>query len=817
MKNEKRKQTQQYILTCPLKCYGTAVKHTCGDVAGAENILNDGCSAVKIVSKQTGDKPFFIIDMGKSTPGGYPVFKIKSQTGNPALRISYSDWYDYLLHPVYGETGDYNRGTPTYLGVELPVPPANPYRYELYTISSPGIYASPMIQGQQRAVRFQLDTAGELEIEWYYIENVSDRSEYGGYFDCSDKNLTRLWYSSAYTCQIASFANSNAWEIVNGRLAARGLAKSNDAGLIADTGSASLSDYSFEFTASITKNPGPVSSAGWVVRACDKNNCMVFRLDLDGRFYVKRRVNGVYTNIKEPVKIEFPVTDNKEYRIKTVVFGEVFTTYIDGQMIDSTVDGTYKKGLCGFCQGLDQWAFFGEVILRSPGGGILFYDDFKHGLDKWDFERTLSFVADGAKRDRLPWIGDLDWAGRNLYYTFKGYSYMRDSLLMFAFNTTPEGYVWATCYPENKKPPETGDYGYYQSDLFSAWFVPALADYLLYTGDLSACASMYGVMKADLDYLWEYVEGDGLHFQRHDTSKGLWDHVLGRSIGKYTYNNILIWDALCGGAFIAENLGYNEDAAGFRKRADIIRAGIDKYLWNPDGYFVTRKGGGDYCFMSNALAIAVKFVDYDRAEKIRGRFRTEEFFHGKIVSLVIRGLYEYGFDSDAMERLLKPGSQIDWFAPLDDCRGPCTTWECMLYRPGGPETANGAKWDDLSHPDTAMAHIMSGCMLGVQPVKAGFSEYRVKPMTAGIDFAEGCVPTIYGDIEFTWKKTADSFNSVLISPGGTTAEVYLPRFKNGKAYINGRPAVDCGFTEETDGDYIVLKGIFPGCYEFDVK
>lgn len=40
-------------------------------------------------------------------------------------------------------------------------------------------------------------------------------------------------------------------------------------------------------------------------------------------------------------------------------------------------------------------------------------------LSDWEFTRTPVFMSDGAKRDRLPWSGDLDWAGRNIYYAFK--------------------------------------------------------------------------------------------------------------------------------------------------------------------------------------------------------------------------------------------------------------------------------------------------------------------------------------------------------------------------------------------------------------
>ncbi|MCL2157859.1 MAG: hypothetical protein FWH48_00455, partial [Oscillospiraceae bacterium] len=102
--------------------------------------------------------------------------------------------------------------------------------------------------------------------------------------------------------------------------------------------------------------------------------------------------------------------------------------------------------------------------------------------------------------------------------------------------------------------------------------------------------------------------------------------------------------------------------------------------------------------------------------------------------------------------------------------------------------------------------------LGIQPVKAGFAEYKVRPLTAGLDFAEGGVPTPRGDIEFEWKKTAETFSATLTSPTGTVAEVHLPKAGNGEVYINGMVK-----TVETKGDCIVLKDITPGSYEFLVK
>jgi len=812
MKSEKREQQQKFVLTCPLKNYGIAVKDKHGSVTGEKNILDDSSSAVKIVSKKTGDKPYIIVDLGKSTPGGYPIFKVKSQKGTPVLRISYSDWYDWLLDPKYGETGDYLRGMPDYLGVELPVPPANPYRYELYTISAPGVYASPMIQGQQRAVRIQLDTAGEVELEWYYIENVSDMSEYTGYFNCSDEKMTKLWYASAYTCQIAAFKNSNSWEIVNGKLAARGLAKGNDVGLMFFDDLPE--EYSFEFVTTITNNPGPVSSAGWVLNAENKDNCIVFRLDLSGRFFAFRRVDGLYINIKDPVQLKAPLVDNVPYHIKTTVSGDTYTTYLDGKKIDVTTDDTFEDGVCGFCQGLDQWAFFENVYIRGKDGGMLFGDDFTDGLINWDFNRTLSFISDGAKRDRLPWSGDLDWAGRNYYYSFGGYDYMRDTLRMFAFNSTPEGYVWATCYPENEKPPEIGEYGYYQSDIFSAWVIPTLGDYLLYSGDIPFCAELYDATKKNLEYLWKYVEADGLHFQRYETSKGLYDHILGSTIGKFTYMNILIWDSFVEGAFIAEHLGFKDDAKVFLKRADIMKKAILEKLWHKDGYFVSHLGSEEFCFLGNGIALTTQIVSKENALKLRDRFKTEDSFLAKFVSHVIKGFYEYELDDDGIDRIYNPRDIISWFGPLEDDRGPSTTWECCLYPVG---KADGKRWADLSHPDTALCHIMTGFMLGVQPTKIGFKEFRVKPLPARLEHAEGCVPTIYGDIEFSWKKDKKSFKANLVSPCGTLAEVCLPVFGSGNLFVDGKAAKDAGVIVKKEGNYLLVQGVQPGSYEYVVK
>jgi alpha-L-rhamnosidase len=793
------KDWQKYVLTPKAKqCYALNV-HSCGgQIENADHILKNDGASTRLTWTKAGKKPYILLDLGPASPGGYPVFKVTANTGRPVLRISYADWYDFIAHPTYAETGDFNRGTCTYLGVELPVPPGNPYRYELYTITEPGEYFAAMIQGQQRWVRIQLDTEDtSVDLDYFYIEFTSDRSPYAGHFLCSDEDLNRLWYASTYTAQISSFPNSNAWEIINGWLAPRQLAKSNSVGLLKK--GREWKDYEFEFDFKILNNPGPASAVGWAFRCQDENNGYVAQIDLCDRFSIAKRSNGVLTPLKDPVLLPVKMVDGVKHHLKTTATGKTLRTFLDGRLIDTSEDATFAQGRIGFYQPLDKWSLIDNVVVTSHGK-TMFADDFSTNLEPWQFTRTLSCLVDGAKRDRLPWIGDLDWAGRNVYYAFADGKYMMESLKMFAFNQTPEGFIWATCYPENTRTPAIGEYGYYQSDEFSAWFVPTLADYLLFTADTNSVGELYEPMKRDLDYLWSHVEGDGLHFTRYETSKGIWGHVLGQT-GKGSYVNLLIHDAMNEGAFVAENLGKIKDAETFRNRAAVMKQAINKKFWNEEkGWYNDKIGGANFLFEANAMALATGFPDKTKVPVIVKNL--ESHWHGKFQSLAIRGKFQYGYDDDALGRIRRPGGRVNWIDPLHDWRGPHTTWECMTYPLDG--STSGSAWGDLSHTDTAMAHQLSGFILGIQPDAIGYARFHAVPHPCDLRWAEGTVPTPHGEIQFFWKISNGLFSEKLVSPQGTKATVGVPRsmVKNGnRILINETTVID------SQGTFIPQKGI----------
>ena len=425
-----------YLLTPKKKkCGAEQIKYAEGTV----KTENWNKREFTLVYEQNGEKPYLILDLGRSSPGGYPVFTVKSHKCQPILRISYSDWYPYLLNKDHRDTGDFLRGCCKYLGVELPVLPANPNRYELYTVNRTGKYIYPLIQGQQRFVLLTLDTPGEVEIEDFHIYYTSDMGAYEGGFLSSHSGLNQLWYSGTYTVQIASIDNSQSWEVIEDTLLLRALTKGNPAGIYSR--GCEWTDYSFRFNCQIAVNPDCCSGIGWMVRAQNSDNGYAFQLSLDGILKWFVRKDSYDTQIGEK-RLSSELTDNKPYMVTTKLKGEQISVYLDEVLILEWNDSVYSKGTVGFIQTTEKWAAVSALEVIGEDA-VLLKDDFKNGLNSdYVFTRSLPFLSDGAKRDRLPWIGDLDWAGRNIYYAFADLKYMWGSLLMFAKHQTPEGYIW---------------------------------------------------------------------------------------------------------------------------------------------------------------------------------------------------------------------------------------------------------------------------------------------------------------------------------------------------------------------------------------
>ena len=652
------------------------------------------------------------IDLGAASAGGYAVFDVSGVKGRPVLRLSYANHPDGL-----GEKGCFTRETRAkYMGpsVDIPALPGNLNRHELYTICRTGRFVAPLIQGQVRYVRMQLDTPGtEVTLSSFDLENaeVFRTGAFDGSFRCSDARLEKLWTASAWTCQLASFPNHDAWKCAGGFLLPRKLAKASGEGW--------------------RREPSPCDGLLHVEYEFDANPHFP-----EGRFEVlagDRRTAVVQSGANEIREISVPVAAGEKF----------------GLALEKESWPVIRRMWIADASGATRWqSRFGE-----PGG-----------LDEWDFARTRPFVADGAKRDRLVWSGDLWWAERNIFYSFNpgDEPYMRGSLELLAFNQTPEGYIHACPHAETAAAPRKGDWGPFQSDEFAAWFVPVLYDYYLYSGDTATLRKLMPAATRLMEYLERHTSPDGLFNQRRETSKHAGRLTIGDT-SKRAYMNILLWKCYADAATMARATGDETAASRYENRAASLAGTVRRKFWNAQGRFFTATDkSGSFGFEANALALATRFATPEEARTIAPRLKRTG--HGKFQALAVRGLMEYGF----MDRALAAIAAHKWFEILDPgWKGTLTTYECMnLNRKG---------WGDESHPDTALAGIFSQYILGVAPTAPGYAKFVFRPRPcAGVSSASGTVPTPRGPVAVSWHIAGRDLLAELEIPEGTAAELDLP-------------------------------------------
>ena len=195
----------------------------------------------------------------------------------------------------------------------------------------------------------------------------------------------------------------------------------------------------------------------------------------------------------------------------------------------------------------------------------------------------------------------------------------------------------------------------------------------------------------------------------------------------------------------------------------------------------------------------------------------------KFLSHSIEGKFRYGADSDAIATMRKS----NWIKILNDWKGvQDAIWESAIYPPF--RTA-GEGFRDMSHPDNACAHIISGYILGVRPVKTGFHAFEAIPHPSGLQWAEGRVPTPHGFIDFKWKLHDQDeliYSSHISIPQGTSCKLGIPlSYFNGpytillnEQVIYGQEKIYPSFSESVskNENYIYIDGLSYGDYDIKV-
>ena len=604
---------------------------------------------------------------------------------------------------------------------------------------------------------------GSLEIR---NVGVHDETKPVGSFRCSDERVNRIWAMGVRTCQMAAFPNSDAWRVVSGRLLPRKLAKSASAGFCAT--SQWSGDGSLETSFELRTNPQYSSAIGLMFRAADADNGLIVVASQPAFCRVIERRNGVNRQLWQAVLPE-PLVDGVPHTLAAKMNGSILDVTFDGVKVVTVDVGRNPAGdRFGFYTEKEWWPVVSSVTVRNAKGMAVFRDDFSMAnadgrLPGWDYPRAFRYLADGGKRDRLVWSGDLWWAARTCFSAFgPDWPYFRESLRLLAFNQTPEGYSWAAPYAENTRPPASGEYGHFPSDEFSAWFTPCLWEYYLHTADRETANELYPNMRKSIDYLTSHCRTDGIFEQRKETSNHA--NAIGVSDTRHRlYMNLIVWMCYRDGASLAREFGFSDDAARWEERRGRLAAAIrEKFRDAKTGAYFDALGSKESRPYVRGMMLASGFATKDEALSL-GRISSSGMV-GKFLLLCLRGKFAYGFSESAFN-LLESGT---WFELSDPkWEGAHCNSECgYLIR---------NDWWDESHPDTTATGVIATYILGVEPTEPGFRRFRFCPrFVSRLTFAEGSVPTPHGAIRVRWDVSGDKATCRLTVPAGTEAEVVLP-------------------------------------------
>ena len=382
------------------------------------------------------------------------------------------------------------------------------------------------------------------------------------------------------------------------------------------------------------------------------------------------------------------------------------------------------------------------------------------------------------RSDRYSWTGDAYPSQAASMVAFGNYDFVRKNL----FHTSTQSNSIAS-YP--------------------IYWVLSLIDYCNYTGDR-------GTLNTLLENACQKLDSAYTHF---DQTKGL------------AFNG---WDERLGGGF------ENPDCA----ESQFVYRTLTIQAWKKFSQLMNWQGRADLA-KKYAQFVIEKTDQLRRSENSIQRFgihAASNFINSGVVLPQEKELFWENSFSDRQQRLsyspfneffiiqamARMGKYKEALSTIDDCwggqirYGGTTFFE--VYRPSwnegvgnnGAPVNNQCGYTSLAHPWSAgITKWLSEEILGITPTVPGFETFEVRPnLTPGIDWVKGEVPTLHGNIAFSYSKLTGEMN--LTVPQNTSANIEIPKSGIGGTTLlmNGKRIT----IESNELNLCWLKGLSAGNY-----
>lgn len=347
---------------------------------------------------------------------------------------------------------------------------------------------------------------------------------------------------------------------------------------------------------------------------------------------------------------------------------------------------------------------------------------------------TREFFIDGIKRDRWTWTGDAIQSFQMNYYLFFDAQTVRNTIWLLRGKD-----------PVTSHSNTIMDYSFF-------WFL-SIYDYYMYTGDSRFITQIYPRMQTMMDYILGRTNKNGMvEGQTGDWVFVDWSDGYMDKKGELSYEQVLFTKSLETMAICAELTGNAADHTKFERLAADLRAKLVPAFWNEakKALVHNRLNGEQQAQVTRYANMFASFYNY-LSENQKAAIKTSVLLNDSILKISTPYMRYYELEAlCAMGEYKEVMKEMKayWGGMIQE--GATSFWE--KYNPTDKGAQHLAMYGrpygkSLCHAwGASPIYLLGKYYLGIQPVKAGYSEFCITPNLGGLKWMEGTVPTPNGEI-----------------------------------------------------------------------
>lgn len=360
--------------------------------------------------------------------------------------------------------------------------------------------------------------------------------------------------------------------------------------------------------------------------------------------------------------------------------------------------------------------------------------------------------TDGPWCEQAQWWSDARVEALVNYYAFGDRQLIARGLRQMARSQREDG-LMEGIYPDGRQAQWL--------PTFSLLWVISLWEYLTYTGDEELVRELYPNVQRLLEGLEGYIGYRGV---LENVPGGV--YADGSDIdhdGEIAVLNCFYVRASEVAAQIAQVMDDEPCRARYVGQSNAVRIAMNLHLWAQEkGVCPDGPGSEQVSQHVKVLAVLFDLAEGEHGEDILRRIfdRSDQVILIGSPRFMFYGL-EALFHSGQVDRALRLIRER-WGAMLD--AGATTCWE--QFNPEHSQCHGGS---------AGPTYFLSAELLGVKPLSVGLSRVQIRPGVGDLEWAEGIVPTVRGDLHVSWKCTEGTFRMQVKIPGRCVAVIGIPK------------------------------------------